>query len=121
MIGIGIDTVDIERFRLALHRTPTIARRLFTDGEQAYGARFKDPTQPLAARFAAKEATMKAMGVGLWKFKFKDVEVIKARSGAPSLRLTGKAAELAASLGITDFKVSLTHTDLVAEAVVISL
>ena len=76
MIGVGIDAVEIDRFRLALDRTPRIAERLFSDAERAYTARRRDPTERLAARFAAKEAVMKAMGVGLWKFNFRDVEVV---------------------------------------------
>ena len=77
MIGVGIDAVEIDRFRLALRRTPRIAERLFSDAERAYAARRNDPTERLAARFAAKEAVMKAMGVGLWKFNFRDVEVVR--------------------------------------------
>ena len=85
MIGIGIDTVEVERFRQALRSGPGIADRLFTPAEQAYGRRQRDPAERLAARFAAKEAVMKALGVGLGAFAFRDVEVVKAPSGAPSL------------------------------------
>lgn len=121
MIGLGIDTVDVPRFRVALTRTPRIAQRVFTDGERAYGERFKDPSRQLAARFAAKEATMKALGVGLGAFKFTDVEVVRARSGAPSLKLSGAAADLAQKLGVRQWRISMTHTDTVAEAVVVAL
>ncbi|MGH9152096.1 MAG: holo-ACP synthase, partial [Acidimicrobiales bacterium] len=75
MIGIGIDAVEVDRFRRALERTPRMGERLFTDGERAYGSRFADPAPRLAARFAAKEATMKALGVGLGAVDFRDVEV----------------------------------------------
>ena len=118
MIGLGIDSVEVDRFRRVLARTPGVANRLFTDGERAYGARFRDPAARLAARFAAKEATMKALGVGLGAFAFKDVEVVKAPSGAPSLRLRGRAAELASEQGVSVLRLSITHTDLTAEAVV---
>ena len=121
MIGIGIDAVEIDRFRRVLARTPGVARRLFTEGERAYGARFKDPAPRLAARFAAKEAAMKALGVGLGAFAFHDVEVVRASSGAPSLAVTGGAAVLAAELGVTGFRLSITHTDRTAEAVVAAL
>jgi len=121
MIGIGIDAVEIDRFRRVLARTPGVARRLFTEGERAYGARFKDPAPRLAARFAAKEAAMKAMGVGLGAFGFHDVEVVREPSGAPSLALTGGAAALAAELGVSGFRLSITHTDRTAEAVVAAL
>lgn len=118
-LWIGTDVVDLDRFRLAMRRTPSMVERVFTDGERAYALRKKDPTERLAARFAVKEATMKALGVGLGAFKFYDVEVIKARSGEPSLQLSGRAVDLAAARGITQWKVSITHSDLIALAVVI--
>ncbi len=121
MLGIGIDAVEIDRFRTVLARRPRLARRLFTDGERDYGARCSDPAPRLAARFAAKEAVMKALGVGLGAFAFRDVEVVKAPSGAPSLSLTGRAADLAARRGVTSWHVSLTHSGLVAEAVAVAL
>ena len=121
VIGVGIDTVDIDRFRLAAERTPRLVQRFFTDGERATAMRRPDPTQRLASRFAAKEAAWKAMGVGLWSVGYHDVEVVRLPSGQPTLRITGKAAQRAESLGIVDWKVSMTHTDLVAEAVVIAL
>ena len=118
-LWIGTDVVDLDRFRLALRRTPSMVERVFTEGERAYALRKKDPTERLAARFAVKEATMKALGVGLGAFKFFDVEVTKARTGEPSLRLSGRAVDLAAARGITEWKVSITHSDLIALAVVI--
>ena len=121
MLGVGIDAVELDRFRRTLERTPRIVDRLFSEAEQAYARRRHDPTERLAARFAAKEATMKAMGVGLWKFAFRDVEVVRAPSGAPSLRLTGRAAELAGELGIGGWRLSLTHTERTATAVAIAL
>ncbi len=121
MIGIGTDLAELDRFRLALQRTPRLPERLFSDAERAYAARRRDPTERLAARFAAKEAVMKALGVGLGAFAFRDVEVVKAPSGAPSLSLTGRAADLAARRGVTSWHVSLTHTGLVAEAVAVAL
>jgi len=121
MKSIGTDVVDLDRFRLALRRTPGMVTRVFTEGERAYALRKNDPTERLAARFAVKEATMKALGVGLGAFKFYDVEVVKARSGEPSLRLSGRAVELAEKRGIVEWKVSITHSDLVAFAVVVGL
>ena len=120
MIGIGIDAVEVARFRDVLARTPSIAGRLFTRGERAYADGHADPAPRLAARFAAKEAAMKALGVGLGAFGFHDVEVVNAEGGAPSLRVTGAAAALAAERGVTSWLVSLTHTDAVAEAVVVA-
>ena len=121
LVSLGTDVVDLDRFRLALRRTPGMVERVFTEGERAYALRKRDPTERLAARFAVKEATMKALGVGLGAFKFHDVEVVKARSGEPSLRLSGAAVDLAARRGINDWKVSITHSDLIALAIVAGL
>src|SRR6202035_2781677 len=95
MIGLGIDAVDIDRFRQVLARRPGLAQRLFTVGERSYAARLADPAPSLAARFAAKEATMKALGVGLGAFRWWDVEVQRSKEGRPSLILRGDAAALA--------------------------
>lgn len=111
----------MDRFRRVLARRPGLADRLFTDAERAYGHRHRDPTPRLAARFAAKEAVMKALGVGLGGFSFQEVEVVSAPSGAPSLVLRGAAAALAHSRGVASWRLSLTHTDLVAEAVAVAL
>ncbi len=121
MVGIGIDAVDVPRFRKALSRRPRLAGRLFTEGERAYGSRHRDPAPPLAARFAAKEAVMKALGVGIGAFAFRDVEVVSAPSGAPSLALHGGADELARRLGVEGWRLSLTHTDQLAQAVAVAL
>ena len=118
--GIGVDAVDIQRFRTALVRTPSMRQRLFTAEELAYVAPQVDETRSLAARFAARESVMKAMGVGLGAFGFHDVWVSRAESGQPTLRVTGRAAELAADRGITTWHLSLTHTDLVAIAYVVA-
>ena len=121
MIGIGIDAVEVDRFRRALRTHPGILDRLFTPAERAYGETARDPAERLAARFAAKEAVMKALGVGLGAFAFRDVEVVRAPSGAPSVALTGRAADLAADRGVTSWRLSLTHTRLMAEAVAVAL
>ena len=117
MVGIGIDAVEIERFRRLLDRRPAMVTRLFTPDERTAGS----GVPGLAARFAAKEATMKALGVGLGAFRFHDVEVVRLESGAPELRVSGAAETLAAARGVRGWKVSLTHTSSVAEAVVVAL
>lgn len=118
--GIGIDAVDIERFRTSLARTPTMRERLFTAEELAYVAPKVDPVPSLAARFAAREAVMKAMGLGLGAFGFHEVWVTRAESGRPALMVTGRALELAVYRGITVWHLTITHTDLVAIAQVIA-
>ena len=116
VIGIGVDLVDIERFRRSLERTPSMRTRLFTEVELAYVAPQVDPVPSLAARFAAREAVMKSLGVGLGAFGFHDVWVERAESGKPSLALAGRAAELAAAAGVVTWHLSLTHSDVMAAA-----
>ena len=119
-MGIGIDAVEIDRFRRALGRRPRLTERLFTDGERADGTA-RDPPPRLAARFAAKEAVMKALGVGLGAFAFSDVEVVTESSGQPGLVLRGAARQLAIDRGVTGWHLSLTHTDRLAAAVAIAV
>jgi holo-[acyl-carrier protein] synthase len=121
VIGLGIDAVDIERFRRSLERTPSMRSRLFTDEELAYVAPMVDPVPSLAARFAAREAVMKALSVGLGAFGFHDVWVDREESGAPRLRVEGAALALARARGVTGWHLSITHTDTVAMAVVAAL
>jgi holo-[acyl-carrier protein] synthase len=120
IIGIGIDAVDVERFRRSLERTPTMRQRIFTDHELAYVAPKADPVPSLAARFASREAVMKAMGLGLGAFGFHEVWVDRRDSGEPHLHVTGRAAKLAADRGIATWHLSITHTDQVAIAYVVA-
>lgn len=120
MIGVGIDLVDVDRMRTVLARTPSMAERLFTVEERAYAAAARDPAERFAARFATKEAVMKALGVGLGAFDWHDVEVLRAAGGAPSLRVTGRAAALAQQAGVSAWFVSLSHTANSAGAVVVA-
>lgn len=118
MIGLGVDLVDIERFALAVERTPRFVQRVFTDAELADVAGKADARSSLAARFAAREATMKALGVGLGAFDLRDVSIRREAGGRPVLAVEGRAAELAASRGIRSWHVSLSHTARSAVAVV---
>ena len=118
--GIGVDAVDIARFRAALERTPSMRQRIFVGEELAYVEPHADPTPSLAVRFAAREAVMKAMGVGLGAFDFHDVWVRRADSGAPSLCVEGRAAALADERGIDRWHLSLTHSDSMAVAYVVA-
>lgn len=120
VIGIGVDAVEIERFRRSLQRTPSMRDRLFTAHELEYVEPKADPVPSLAARFAAREAVMKALGVGLGAFGFHDVWVTRAPSGAPSLEFTGGALRLATAAGVDTWHLSITHTDVVAIAYVVA-
>ena len=117
IVGVGIDVVDVPRFEIVLGRRPRIVERLFTEGEQR-DARGK--AERLAARFAAKEAVMKSLGVGAGSVPWKSIEVKRAPSGAPSVMLHGAAAELAAARGADEFAISLTHTAMTSAAFVVA-
>jgi holo-[acyl-carrier protein] synthase len=110
---VGIDLLDIERLERALERRPRLAERVFTEAERQYAAARARPGQHLAARFCAKEAVAKALGVGYPRFL--EVEVI-ATDAAPEVRLTGCTAERARKLDAQPV-VSLTHTGTTAGAV----
>jgi holo-[acyl-carrier protein] synthase len=114
--GIGIDLLEIERLERALERRPRLAERLFTEGELAYAAARARPGQHLAARFCAKEAVAKALGMTAWSFQ--DVEVIGG-DGPPRVRLHGPVAARAGALGV-EIHISLTHARGEAAAVAIA-
>jgi holo-[acyl-carrier protein] synthase len=113
MSGVGIDLLDVERLERALRRRPRLEERLFTDAEREYAAARARPSMHLAARFCAKEAVAKALGLTAWSFR--DVEVV-ATTGAPQVRLSGSAARRADELGVRA-SVSLSHTETLAGAV----
>jgi holo-[acyl-carrier protein] synthase len=113
--GIGLDLLEIGRLELALARRPSLAGRLFTDGERAYAASRARPGQHLAARFCAKEAVTKALGLDV--LRPRDIAVL-ADGAAVALRLHGRAADRARELGV-DVRLSLTHTQTTAGAVAV--
>ena len=121
VVGVGVDLCEVERMRRSLARTAGFADRVFTAGEQEYCRRAEDPAERFAVRFAAKEATLKAVGAGLGACRMRDIEVVRAESGAPALVLHDTAAALAAEHGVARWHVSLTHTATMAEAVVIAV
>lgn len=107
VVGVGVDVMEIARFAEALARRPRLAERCFTEAEAAYCARKPFPPQHFAARFAAKEAVGKALGIGMTRWR--EVEVVRNRIGAPSIALQGRYAARAAELGVVNIAVSLTH------------
>ena len=120
IIGVGVDAVDVPRMREVLRRTPTFRTRTFTEGERADADQRRDPSERYAARFAAKEALMKSLGLGLGAFGFYDVETVLLPSGRPQLVVRNTAARLAAAAGVTRFHLSLTHTETIAIAMVVA-
>ena len=120
MIGVGIDAVEIGRFRSVLERRPLMADRLFSAAERMLAAKRSDPVPTLAARFAAKEATMKALSTGVGGVDFADIEVLTTSEGAPRLAISGRAAVRASALGVTSWHVSLSHSETLATAVVVA-
>jgi holo-[acyl-carrier protein] synthase len=113
--GLGIDLLEIDRLERALERRPGLAERLFSEGERAYAATRARPAQHLAARFCAKEAVVKALGLEL--FSPREIEVVEGGAAA-ALRLHGSAAERAQELGVS-VRISLTHTRTTAAAVAV--
>ncbi|MCS6927258.1 MAG: holo-ACP synthase [Candidatus Binatia bacterium] len=125
IIGVGNDLAEVERLRMALEHPQTGARlrdRVFTPEEQVYcEQRGRAKYQSYAARFAAKEATMKALGRGWGQYVgWREIEVVRRRGARPQIVLHGKAAVYAASLGIQRFHLALTHTATLAMAYVIA-
>ena len=121
IVGIGTDIVDLDRFRAMLERRPALLDRLFTAGERAYADLRNDPTERLAVRFATKEAALKAMGVGMGAADWHEIEVVRDDDGRPTLALHGRAARQAADLGIVDWQLTLSHSDLIAQALVVAV
>jgi holo-[acyl-carrier protein] synthase len=112
--GVGIDLLEIERLERALRRRPRLAERIFTEAERAYAAQRARPGRHLAARFAAKEAVVKALGLR-GGFGLGEIEVIAGEP--PRIGLSGRAAEAAAG---REIEISLTHSRDYAAAVAIA-
>lgn len=121
IVGTGIDITEVPRIRESIERFgDRFLQRVFTEGEIRYCESKANRFERYAARFAAKEAGMKALGTG-WNFgvRWRDVEVARKPGGRPTLLFHGKAAEFAAKLGAANVALSLTHTTQQAMAQVI--
>ena len=123
-VGIGVDLVDLERFAAVIDRQGSFLDRVFTPDERRYCDRAKAASvrcERYAARFAAKEAVMKALGCGLGAFGFHDVSVARDDdSGEPALVVTGKAAVLAEERGVRRWHLSISHSHAAAVAFVVA-
>ena len=112
IVGTGIDLAEVPRIRASIERFgPKFIQRIYTPLEIAYVERKANRYERYAARFAAKEAGMKAIGTG-WRrgVRWQDFEVANLPSGKPTLRFYGAAAEVARKLGVRNVSLSLTHT-----------
>jgi holo-[acyl-carrier protein] synthase len=120
IVGMGMDLVSISRIDAILHRPwgPRFELRIFSEPERTYCRGRGDPAQHYAARFAAKEATLKALGVPLG-LGWHEMEVLRGPGGLPQLVLSGAAAAVSARRGVTKLHITLTHANDVAGAVVI--
>jgi holo-[acyl-carrier protein] synthase len=121
IVGLGVDMEEVSRIREVISRHGRIfLDRIFTSAEVAYCERHRDPAERYAARFAAKEATMKALGTGWSKgVRWRDIEVTRKPGGRPTIVLHGIAREHAERLGARHLSLSLTHTGNFALAEVI--
>ncbi len=119
MKGLGADVVELRRFERSLARSPSFATDVFTEGERAYAESRPRPSLHLAARFAAKEAFLKAVDRGVLDLDLREVEVVREPSGRPVLRLGPGARQALAGAGATGTHVSLSHDGDVAFAVVV--
>jgi len=121
IVGLGLDIAEIDRIEAAItrHGAPFL-ERLFTPAEVSYCESHKNRFERYAARFAAKEAAMKALGTG-WSHgvRWRDIEVTREPSGKPTLSLAGAAREIAARLGVKNISLSITHSGNLALAQVI--
>lgn len=121
VVGLGTDLMEIERVQASIDRFgERFLERIFTAGEIAFCLRKKHAAESFAARFAAKEAAAKALGTGISRgVSWKEFEVRRQTGERPRLYLSGRAAALAAALGVQDIQLSLTHSRTVAMAVVV--
>lgn len=121
IVGLGLDIAEIDRIQAAItrHGAP-ILERLYTPAEVAYCESHRNKFERYAGRFAAKEAAMKALGTG-WRrgVRWRDIEIIRERSGKPTLALKGAAKRIAEGLSVRNISVTITHSGNLALAEVI--
>ena len=108
IVGLGVDICEIARMERAISRHPTLRDRVFTPEEIAYCDSKARPAESFAGRFAAREATIKALG-GYRGRRWQDISVTRHPSGAPSVRLDGNAKRRADELGVTEVLITFTH------------
>ena len=120
IVGLGVDICEIARMERAISRHPTLRDRVFTPEEIAYCDSKARPAESYAGRFAAREATIKALG-GYRGRRWQDISVTRHPSGAPAIRLDGNAKRRADALGVTDVLITFTHEKTSAVAFAIAI
>jgi holo-[acyl-carrier protein] synthase len=120
IVGLGVDICEIARMERALPRHPTLRDRVFTPEEIAYCDSKARPAESFAGRFAAREATIKALG-GYRGRLWQDISVTRHPSGAPAVRLDGNAKRRADALGVTEVLITFTHEKTSAVAFAIAV
>ncbi|HEX3377369.1 MAG TPA: holo-ACP synthase [Candidatus Acidoferrales bacterium] len=121
IVGLGIDITGVDRIEAAIaRRGRALLKRLFTPSEIIYCERHRNRAERFAGRFAAKEATMKALGTG-WAcgVRWIDIEVVREPSGKPTLKLSGATRAIADRLGVKNIALTITHDGNTAMAQVI--
>lgn len=121
IVSIGVDIIEVYRIRETLERTPRFAERVFTSDERIYcDSKGAAAAQSYAARFAAKEAFLKALRTG-WRGKitWHDMEIVNDAQGAPNLKISGEVERLLREMNVTNFHLSMSHTTDHATATVI--
>jgi holo-[acyl-carrier protein] synthase len=121
IVGLGLDIAEVDRIEAAIRRRGApFLERLFTPAEVSYCERHKNRFERYAARFAAKEAAMKALGTG-WSHgvRWRDIEVTREVTGKPTVRLAGAALQIAERMGVKNISISITHSGNLALAQVI--
>ena len=123
IVAVGVDHAEVARVMRAIDHPKwgeRFRQRVFTDVEIAYCAGRRNYAESFAARFAAKEAVMKALGTGMLGISWRDIEVVRVGRKAPFLRVSGRAAERAGELEICRWHLSLTHSEHLSTAFVVA-
>lgn len=116
---LGTDIIEIQRIRMSIRRHPAFKERILTPGEREKAKACKDPASFVAGRFAAKEAVVKCLGIGLRGFSWQDMEILGDEFGKPRLNMSSKLAAIARQCGVGRIEVSISHSRDYALAVAI--
>jgi holo-[acyl-carrier protein] synthase len=119
VVGVGVDVAEVSRIAAAIERRPRFVERIFTEAEAAYCRRMRRPWRRFATRFAGKEAVMKSLGMGARGVSWTDIEILGR--GKPLVRLSGRVADRAATLGVSRIEISLSHGEDAAIAVAVAV